>query len=119
MDGQEFEGFMGDLLQRMGYEVEVVGQTGDHGIDLLGKKGSDRIAVQCKRWSGAVGESIIRDFYGSMIHAGAVSGYIFTTGYFSTSAFKFSEGKPIKLIDLDALPSPNLPSARRLVWYRP
>ncbi len=103
MTGIEFENFMADLFLRMGYKVEITQATGDHGIDLFLKHGSEAIAVQCKRWSQPVGEPIIRDFYGALLNSGVPNGLIVTTTTFTPQARSFKQGKPIDLIDIDRL----------------
>ena len=37
--GREFERFMAELLRAAGYKVDVVGGSGDQGVDLLVKEG--------------------------------------------------------------------------------
>ena len=99
----EFEEFVADLFREMGYAVETTVRSGDHGIDLFLRKDDQLIAVQCKHWDAPVGEPVIRDFLGSLAGAGANSGYVITTGSFTSSAYSFAQDTAIKLIDLDAL----------------
>lgn len=103
MNALEFEEFVADLFREMGYAVETTSKSGDHGIDLFIRKGEQLIGVQCKHWDAAVGEPVIRDFLGSLTGAGANSGYVVTSGTFTSSAYSFAQGKDVKLIDLDAL----------------
>lgn len=50
--GYPFEHFIGELLKRHGYQVtvgvQVEGKCISHEVDVLGDKGSHRIAVECK-----------------------------------------------------------------------
>ncbi|HLF89129.1 MAG TPA: restriction endonuclease, partial [Anaerolineales bacterium] len=103
MSGVEFEDFIGEFFQRKGYSVEFTSTTGDHGIDLILKRNKEIIAVQCKKWSSPVGEAVIRDFLGSMHHAGIKIGVVIATTTFSSQARTFIKNKPVKLIDLDNL----------------
>lgn len=103
MSGVEFEEYVGELFEGMGYNVEHTKATGDRGIDLVMRKGNEHIAVQCKRWSSPVGEPVVRDFFGALVHSGAKLGLIVTTTVFTPQAKSFAEGKPIHLIDLDRL----------------
>ena len=48
---------------------------------------------------GAVGTPVVRDLYGTMIHSGAVSGYLVTSGRISSDARAWASNKPIELID--------------------
>ena len=40
MDGYEFEAFLSDLFNRMGYNTEITKGSGDYGIDLIAIKRS-------------------------------------------------------------------------------
>ena len=97
-----FEEFVADLFRRRGYAVQVVGQEGDHGVDLVvTSPNNERELVQCKRWRRKwIGEPIVRDFYGALMHDGAAArGYIVTTSFFSNAARAWAKGKPLTLID--------------------
>lgn len=49
-----------------GYRVMLTGTAGDHGIDLVAEKTGKRAIVQCKRWSGSVGEPVLGDLFGAI-----------------------------------------------------
>lgn len=88
------------LFVRQGYRVENLPAVKDGGIDIIvTDPGGRRAIVQCKRYRGTVGESTVRDLYGTMIHDGAHMGYLVTTGTISTAARRWAVGKPIALID--------------------
>lgn len=109
----EFEEFVANLFRKRGYQARVVGDVGDHGIDIevINLQGEKEL-VQCKRWTKKwLGERIVRDFYGALMHdEEAVRGYIVTTSYFSKAARKWAQGKPISLID-----GPDLSEAVQLI----
>ena len=79
------------LLRELGFtNVEVTGKSGDGGIDGVGviKIGgvlSFHIVFQCKRYSGSVSSSHIRDFRGAMVGR-ADKGLFITTGTFTRGA---------------------------------
>jgi len=103
MTAVTFKEFTVSLFREMGYTVEITPGTSDNGIDLLLRKNNQLIAVQCKRWNTPIKEPIIRDFYSALIGSGAQSGYVVTTSTFTSHAYSFAEGKPIQLVDLEAL----------------
>ncbi len=104
MSGIEFERWVADHFRGQGFDVRETETIGDHGIDLLLYKSNNLIAVvQCKCWDGVVGEPTIREFFGSLISSKAPLGYMIITSSFSQHAINFSNDKPIKLIDLEAL----------------
>lgn len=95
----EFEEWTGELFRRRGYRVVNTSGTGDHGIDLMVYRDGEYGVVQCKRYRGTVGEPIVRDLYGVLIHENADRGYIVTTAGISAQARRWARGKPIELID--------------------
>lgn len=99
MDPIEFEQFVGWLYQERGYRVSMTVTSGDEGIDLQLWRWGKKVIVQCKRYSGTVGQPTVRDLYGSMFHAGARAAHLVTTGRFSRQAEAWAAGKPIVLID--------------------
>jgi len=96
-----FEEFIVSLFGELGYRVEK--NLGDNGIDLLLRKNNQSIAVQWQPWDAPVGEPVVRDFYAALMSSGAQSGYLVTTGSFTSHAYSFAQGKPIQLVDLEAL----------------
>ncbi|RYY01008.1 MAG: restriction endonuclease [Gammaproteobacteria bacterium] len=108
----QFEKFVLLLLQGMGYgmieenAIEVVGQSGDFGIDGIiyqDKLGIDRIYVQAKKWNdNKVQSKEIRDFIGSLSLRGTNKGVFITTSRFTDDALRAATMNPqnkIILID--------------------
>ena len=95
----DFEWYCAWLYQKEGYAVEDTKTSGDEGIDLLLKKGGKKVVVQCKRYSGNVGQPVVRDLYGAMFHVAATEAHLCTTGRISRQAEQWAAGKPIELID--------------------
>ena len=103
LSGIEFENLCQHLIENMGFSVETTKASGDGGIDLIAYNKqpilSGKYIIQCKRYSGSVGEPIIRDLYGVITSERANKGILITTGYFTKSAVIFAEDKQIELID--------------------
>jgi len=101
MHFKEFEDYIADLFSKLGYKTEVVGGLYDEGIDVIAEKDSIKHYIQCKRFvARTVAVGAIRDFYGAIIdHLANGKGYFITTNKFTLEAEKFTEDKPIELID--------------------
>ena len=86
-----FERLCQRLLRESGFQqVKVTGRTGDGGIDGNGLLQvnpfvSFQVLFQCKRYSGSVAVSQVRDFRGAMMGR-ADKGIIITTGTFTKDA---------------------------------
>lgn len=92
-----FESLVLDLIQKMGYGIEhqVVGRTGDGGIDGIIKEdklGLDEIYFQAKRWKGNVPIHQVRDFAGSLTGTKSSKGIFITTSDFTKDAYDFVKG---------------------------
>jgi len=103
MDGYEFEYFVGNLLRKMGFEVEQTALSGDGGVDIIAHSHElifkGKYLVQCKRYTGTIGEPTIRDLYGVVLSQNANKGILITNSFFTQQAKHFAEGKNIELLD--------------------
>jgi restriction system protein len=105
-----FERLAQRLLREAGFiSASVMGRSGDGGIDGLGvyrlSLVSFPVYFQCKRYSGSVGPSVVRDFRGAMAGRGD-KGLLITTGSFTGDAKREATrdgAPPIDLIDGDSL----------------
>jgi restriction system protein len=106
-----FERLCQRLLRESGFEkVQVTGKSGDGGLDGIGILQvnpfvSFKVLFQCKRYSGAVNVSQVRDFRGAMMGR-ADKGIILTTGSFTADSRKEAvrDGvPPIELVDGEKL----------------
>lgn len=110
MSPTAFERLAQRLLRESGFSSAVVtGRSGDGGIDGQGVYQisllSFPVFFQCKRYSGSVGASAVRDFRGAMAGRGE-KGLLITTGTFTNDARNESKrdgAPPIDLIDGDRL----------------
>jgi restriction system protein len=111
MQPDAFERLCQLLLRESGFtQVEVLGKTGDGGIDgkgILKLSGflSFHVIFQAKRYKGSVGAPSIRDFRGAM-QGRADKGLFITTGNFTPAAEQEATrdgAPPIDLIDGEKL----------------
>ena len=107
MNPYSFEKLSMRLLRECGFDyVEVTKKSGDGGIDGFGKLKVNgifcfNVAFQCKRYSGSVPASDIRDFRGSLTSS-IEKGIFITTGTFSKAALK-EASDPGKKIQIDLI----------------
>jgi restriction system protein len=106
-----FERICQRLLRESGFEqVTVTGRSGDGGIDGVGILEvnpfvSFKVLFQCKRYTGSVSASQVRDFRGAMMGR-ADKGLILTTGTFTLDAKREARRDgvpPIELVDGEKL----------------
>ena len=111
MEPEAFERLCQRILRESGFiQVEVTGRSGDGGIDgrgvvKLGNLLSFHVIFQCKRYSGSVSASTVRDFRGAMVGR-ADKGLLITTGRFTRDARTEAQrdgAPPLDLIDGSSL----------------
>ncbi|MEO7719363.1 MAG: restriction endonuclease [Capsulimonas sp.] len=100
-----FERLVGEAYRRQGYSVEELGGSGpDGGVDLLLLRSGEKVVVQCKRWKNrTVDVRIVREIYGVMVAEGATAAIVVSSGRYTAPAMDFARGKPLTLVDGDAL----------------
>lgn len=105
-----FEKLVIDLLLKMGYGgsekemAEVVGKSGDEGIDGTIKEdklGLDVIYIQAKRWEGPVGRPEIQKFVGALAGKKAKKGVFFTTSTFTDESKNYVSHLEQKVVLID------------------
>jgi restriction system protein len=100
MTGPEFELLVAALLRRDGYRsVQVVGRTGDRGVDVTAQSHDGRnIAVQCKRQKKTVSSDRVRNLIGAL-HASyrGHMGVLVTSSGFTKPALAEGDGHLIFL----------------------
>jgi restriction system protein len=97
----QFEEYVAQrIFARQGYQVVNIRDTKDGGVDIVVTDPAGRRAiVQCKLYRNVVGEPIVRDLYGALIHSEAEMAFLVTNSNISTAARRWAVGKPIALID--------------------
>lgn len=126
---EQFEHFVAQLLQAMGYHARVTKRSGDGGIDVIAHRDElgfepPIVKVQCKQILSTIGRPEIQRLDGAIQHG--EFGLFVTLGSYSPDARVYEQMKPnIRLIDgaeLAALVQQNYerlpPAARSVVPLR-
>jgi hypothetical protein len=100
MSGVGFETFLASLLKRHGFEnIRGTPATGDQGADLLATKANRAIAIQAKRYRGAVGNKAVQEVVSAVRFYGVDEGWVITSGTFTSSAKALAQANGVRLID--------------------
>lgn len=104
LSGSEFEQFSAVLLQKNGYsDVKVLGGSGDQGVDITAKKNGISYAIQCKCYSGNLGNTPVQEVNAGRQFYGCHVGVVLTNRYFTAGAKELAEKTGVLLWDRDAL----------------
>ncbi len=96
MPHRRFEELIAELWKRFGYEVELVQQTHDDGVDVVAIKHSEiqtRFLIQCKRLAPEKKVSVapVRELLAVKHDLGGSKAVLATTVYFTRDALMFIE----------------------------
>ena len=93
---REFEEFIAEIWNRLGYDVELTARTRDGGRDVVAVRKTEsevRYIIECKRYGEPhkIGVGILRALYGVKTHERATKAFLATTSYFTRGAIEFWE----------------------------
>lgn len=103
MDGYEFEKFIEELFDKMGYIARVTKGSGDQGLDVIAQKGNNKIGIQAKCYTSKVSNKAVQEIAGAMKFYDCNKGLVITNNYFTKSAIELAEANNIQLWDRDFL----------------
>jgi restriction system protein len=103
MEGEEFEEYVAALFRKLGYQALVTQQSRDFGVDVVAKRGGERIAIQVKRYSKAVSLGGVQQAVAGMHKYNCNKAMVVTNNYFTPSAQELASHSSCELIDRDGL----------------
>ena len=103
-DGIDFEHWCADVLVNSGWEATVSQASGDQGVDILAKRGSIILAVQCKRYSSPVGNKAVQEAFAGKQHVNATHACVIATSGFTNSAEELATSTGVFLLAPEDIP---------------
>ena len=104
MDGEEFEEFCAELLEKKGYKnVELTGKSHDKGVDIFADKNGVSYAIQCKCYSEPVGIKAVQEVYAGKDYYCCMVAVVMTNQVFTKSAIEFASRLNVLLWDGDVV----------------
>lgn len=104
MDGHEFEFFSKKILEKDAFSnVEVTKGAGDQGIDVLATLDGKKVGIQCKNYSGNVGNKAVQEAIAGGIYYDLDQVFVLTNSYFTQSAKDLAKKAGVTLLDRDYL----------------
>lgn len=103
MDSAQFEDFVAEIFNSLGYQTKRTKLSGDQGVDVIANKGNKIIAIQAKHYNQAVGNHAIMEVVGGAKFYNASICYVITNNYFTKSAKALAATNNVILWDRDIL----------------
>ena len=106
LTGIEFEKFCAYILSKNGFEnIKITPPSGDHGIDVIAERKEVSYAIQCKCYSGNVGNSSVQQAHtGRTLYKKDIA-VVMTNSHFTSQAIEEAEVLNVKLWDRNKLNS--------------
>src|ERR1019366_2486709 len=99
ISGEEFELTIASMLEKYGCECEMTAATGDQGADLIVHYKSRKIAVQVKRWAGALGNSAVQEVIAAQKLYRCDEAWVVTSSRFTKSAREVATAFGVVLVE--------------------
>lgn len=101
--GIAFEGQCAERLRRAGWTVRVTQASGDHGADLLANKHGRHVAIQCKYYSSAVGNSAVQEIHAAKAYYGCKYAAVVSNNGYTNGARALASATNVLLLDVSEL----------------
>lgn len=103
MDGFEFEAFLVNVFQTIGFDVKETKKTADQGADLFVSRFGKTMVIQAKNYTGSVGNAAVQQAISAKAFYGCDEAMVVTNSYFTKSANELATMAGVRLVDRDAL----------------
>ena len=103
MDGYKFERKCAAALRRQGFtHVELIGGSGDQGVDILARKHRKTYGIQCKYYSSPVGNHAVQQAYAGARYYDCDIAAVMTNSTYTEGARALAERTDVRLWQTEA-----------------
>jgi restriction system protein len=103
LTGQEYEVYCKEILEDAGWSVVLTPGSGDQGADIIAGKNGIRVVIQCKFYSGSVGNKAVQEAYAAAGFQDAHHAVVATNSIFTKSARQLAHKNNVLLMHHDDL----------------
>ena len=101
--GRALEQFVRDAFLRAKWTVRPLPGSGDQGVDVLATKGEMTLAVQCKDYSGSVGNAAVQEVATGRLFYDATIAAVVSPAPFTVAARRLAASASVTLLSPDGL----------------
>ena len=99
LNGYEFEGYLKELFNRLGYITIQTSLSGDQGADLIISKDGEKTVVQAKKYAEKVSNKAVQEIVAAKNHYKAQKAIVVTNSSFTKSAIDLALSNNVDLWD--------------------
>ena len=103
MTGHQFEYFLSDLFNKMGYKVMKTKLSGDQGADLVIEKFGEKIVVQAKNYNQPVSNNAVQEAVAAKNHYNCQKAMVVTTNNYTKGAISLAKSNNVELWNKEKL----------------
>ncbi|KPY45375.1 restriction endonuclease [Pseudomonas syringae] len=103
MDGFQFEAFLVEIFQTIGYDVKGTQKTADQGADLFVSRFGKTMVIQAKNYTSSVGNSAVQQAISAKAFYGCDDAMVVTNSWFTKSAKELALTANVRLVDREGL----------------
>jgi len=103
MDGFQFEDFLVQIFQTIGYDVKETKRTADQGADLFVSRFGKNTVIQAKNYAGSVGNSAVQQVISAKAFYGCDAAMVVTNSYYTKSAKELASTAGVRMVDREGL----------------
>lgn len=89
-NGRDFEFLIKEQLENYGYTISLTPITGDQGVDIIATRNGQKYAIQCKSYSGQVGNAAVQEVIAGKIFYDCDYACVITNSNFTPSAYQLA-----------------------------
>jgi hypothetical protein len=105
MTPTEFEQFCAEELRKAGWSARVTLRSRDQGIDVVAENEGVRVVLQCKLYSGPVGNKCVQEIAAGKAHEQAHYGVVVSNNRYTYAAEQLAQTNGILLLHYCDLPN--------------
>jgi HJR/Mrr/RecB family endonuclease len=98
MTSAEFELFCAEKLRQAGWDAYATRRGRDQGVDVIAEKAGVRIVLQCKLYSGPVGNKAVQEVVAGRAHEQANHGAVVTNSTYTPAAEQLASTNGVLLL---------------------
>lgn len=99
----EYEHFVADTLESLGWRTRVTKASGDQGTDVIAEKGGVKVVLQCKLYTNSVGNSAVQEIAAGKTHEQADFAAVVSNAQYTRSAMQLAGTNGVFMLHHDQL----------------
>jgi len=98
LSGEEYEMYIMQQLDTLGFSCSLTKTTGDQGVDLLARYKNKLYAIQCKYYSNSVGNKAVQEIISGKLFYNADFAIVITNSKYTKSAYELANISGVGLL---------------------